>query len=121
MRARVGMTGLMIALLLAVATVVSCGGGPLGTTPVKKLIEQPRDYEGKTVTVKGEVKEALSLIFAKYFVLDDGTGEIHVTTERPLPKVGQTIRVTGTLEEAFSLGDFSVTVLHERQPEKKTR
>ena len=89
------------------------------TVSIKDIVDQPREYADKQVTVEGEVSGAFSLFVIKYFLVKDGTGEIGVVSEKPLPKVGQKIRVTGTVKEAFSLGDQSMTILIEDHPEKQ--
>ena len=54
------------------------GCGSLMATPIKKILENPRVYNGTSVTVSGEVTELFSLIVIKYFVVKDSTGEIVV-------------------------------------------
>ncbi len=88
------------------------------TTPVKKIVDNPRDYAGKTVTVSGEVKAVFGFFFMKYFVVDDGTGEITVVTSRPLPKKGVSIRVKGRVNELFTLGDTPTLVIVEEDDTK---
>ncbi|MEW6109820.1 MAG: hypothetical protein AB1632_11740 [Nitrospirota bacterium] len=83
------------------------------TTPINKILENPRDYSGKTVTVSGEVTEIFSLFVIKYIVVKDNTGEITVITKRPLPKKGTLIRIRGKVEEAFSIGDQQFIVIVE--------
>lgn len=68
----------------------------LFSTPIGKIIENPRDYANKTVTVSGEVKEVFGLLLIKYFTLKDKTGEVVVITERPVPRTGSRIKVKGT-------------------------
>lgn len=97
--------GLVLALLLL--------GACARTTPIKDILDNPRDYADQRVTVRGEVKQVFSLIVFKYFTVADATGEITVVTERPLPKVGTRIDVTGTVKEAFSLGDQTATLIYE--------
>jgi hypothetical protein len=82
-------------------------------TPIDKILENPRDYDGKQVMVSGEVTEIFSFFAIKYFVVKDKTGEIVVVTQRPLPKKGIRIRAKGTVEEAFSLGDRQLIVIRE--------
>ncbi len=94
-----------------VLAIVACES--IVSTPINKIIENPRDYNGKTVTISGEVTEIFSLFVIKYFVVKDKTGEIVVVTERPLPKQGSTIKVKGTVEEAFSIGDKQLIVIVE--------
>jgi aspartyl/asparaginyl-tRNA synthetase len=107
------MTGLLLAGLLVLA---ACDR----VTPIKDILEHPREYADKTVTVKGEVKEVFSLVVVKYFVINDGTGRITVVTDRPLPARGERLAVKGTVREAFSLGDQSLTLIVE-EPEENRR
>ncbi len=97
---------LLLSLMLA-----GCTG--LFSTPIKKIIDNPRDYYGKRVTVSGEVTEVFSLFVVRYFVVRDGTGEITVVTKKPLPRKGAKIRVKGTVEEAFSFGEKQAMVIVE--------
>jgi len=99
---------------MAMLLLVAC----VRVVPIKDILDQPREYADKKVTVDGEVSGAFSLIVIKYFLVKDGTGEIGVVSDQPLPKVGQKIRVTGTVKEAFSVGDQSMTILVEDHPEK---
>jgi aspartyl/asparaginyl-tRNA synthetase len=104
------------AAVLALVLLASCG---LFATSIKNIRDNPRDYDGKTVTVSGEVKSATNLLVVKYFTLADSTGEITVITKRPLPKAGSRLRVTGVVHEAFSLGDTSAVVIKENGGEAK--
>jgi hypothetical protein len=87
-------------------------------TPINKILENPRDYSGKTVKITGEVSEVFGLIVVKYFVIKDGTGEIVVVTEKPLPKKGTKITVKGTVQEAFTIGDKQLLVVVENEENK---
>jgi hypothetical protein len=104
---RTGASILLFSLLL-----FSCDS--LFTTPIHKILSDPRDYVGKTVTVSGEVTQVFGLVFIKYFKIKDATGEITVVTEKPLPKVGSKIKVKGSVKEAFSIGDQQVVVIVEK-------
>jgi hypothetical protein len=82
-------------------------------TPIAKLLENPRGYEGKQVQVSGEVVEIVSILIVKYFIVRDDTGEITVITQRSLPRKGEKVKIYGRIEEAFSLGDQQLIVLIE--------
>ena len=82
-------------------------------TPIKKILDNPRDYSGKTVTVSGDVTEVFSLFIIRYFMVKDSTGEIVIVTQKPLPRKGSKISVKGTVQEAFSLGDKQLIVIVE--------
>lgn len=98
-----------MALLISLAA--ACEG--IGTTPIGNILDKPRNYADKKVTVSGEVTEIFSLVVIKYFVIQDNTGQITVVSDKPLPRKGTTVRVTGTVKEAFSIGDQQLLVLVE--------
>ncbi len=92
---------------------LSVGCSRLMATPIKKILDHPREYSGKPVTVSGEVTELFSLFVIKYFVVKDSTGEIIAVTHKPLPAKGSKITVKGSVQEAFSLGDNQLIVIME--------
>ncbi len=102
-----------IGIAILFSSLILFGCGNLFSTPIGKILADPRAYAGKTVTVSGEVTQIFSLVFIKYFRLRDKTGEIVVVTDRPLPKVGTKISVKGTVQEAFSIGDQQLIVIVE--------
>ncbi len=101
-----------IAILFSSLILSGCGG--LFSTPIGKILADPRTYAGKTVTVSGEVAQIFSLVVIKYFRVRDETGEIVIVTDRPLPKVGTKVKVKGTVQEAFSIGDQQLIVIVEQ-------
>jgi hypothetical protein len=103
---------LLLILIMIVLLVGACE--KFGTTPIGNILEKPREYADRTVVVYGEVEEVFSLVFVKYFVLEDKTGRIPVITDKPLPKEGTKIKVRGLVKEAFSLGDQQLLVLIEQ-------
>lgn len=96
-------------------TLFLCSCDSLFTTPINKILENPRNYAGKTVTVSGEVTRVFSLIIVRYFVIRDSTGEVTIVTEKPLPKIGTKMKVKGTVEEAFAIGDQQLIVIFEKK------
>ena len=103
-------------LFLFASVAIACSG--VFSTPISKIVDNPRDYEGKMVTVSGEVTEIFALFVLKYFVVDDGTGTITVITQKPLPRKGTKIRVKGEVKEMFSLGDTQALVIIEDSGKK---
>lgn len=101
-------------LLIIFVTLFLCSCDSLFTTPIRKILENPRNYTGKTVTVSGEVTRVFSLIIIKYFVMRDSTGEVTIVTEKPLPKIGTKMKVEGTVQEAFAIGDQQLIVIFEK-------
>lgn len=83
------------------------------SVPIKKIIENPRKYEGETLIISGKVVDRMSLIFLNYFRLQDETGEIIVVTSRMLPALGDRVRVKGKVVEAFTIGNEQLLVFAE--------
>jgi hypothetical protein len=100
----------LVSLLLLCATACAT------QTPIRQILNDPRTYDGKTVTLEGEVTNTFSLMIIKYFEINDGTGAIGVVSSKALPAKGQRIKVTGEIRQAFSLGDRNLTVLMEDGP-----
>ena len=100
----------LVAVLL-LALLPCCGS--LFETKVKEILDNPKDYEGHVVRIHGTVKEAVNIVVLKYYVVDDGSGEIPVVTKRAVPAKGAKVSARGRVKQAFSLGDATLTVLVE--------
>ena len=104
----------VVVLVLAFSLLlIGCTG--IFPTPIHKILENPRDYDGKPVKISGEVTEVISLVVLKYYIVKDKTGEIIVVTKKPLPREGTNITVEGTVQEAFSIGDKQLIVIVEKE------
>lgn len=82
-------------------------------TKIKDILDHPREYENKEVTLYGTVTGSTSLLFIKFFELQDDTGSIRVVTDRVLPKQGEKLRVTGHME-SIEVGPARWIVLREK-------
>jgi len=87
------------------------------STPIGKILSEPREYEGKEVIIKGKVSEVHSLIFVKYFKVKDKTGEIIVITEKTLPKINQNIKIKGTVEPFQILSETFIVIKEKSDKE----
>lgn len=105
--------------MLCMVVVLCCSCDRLFPTRIGDIAKDPRAFADKDVTVSGEVGEAISLYFVKYFSLNDGTGEIIVVSSKPLPRKGEKLRIKGRIREAFSLGDKTLLVIVENEETKK--
>jgi aspartyl/asparaginyl-tRNA synthetase len=114
-------------IIIGVLIAVILGGGAwyyfiqVDHTPIEKILKNPRAYDGKEITIAGEVTDRTSLLFVKFFKLKDKTGEITVTTKKSLPAVGAKERVKGKVEEAFTIGDQQLLVFVENEGEKSQK
>jgi hypothetical protein len=84
------------------------------TTRIKDILDRPRDFENKEVTLYGTVTGGASLLVTKYFELQDDSGSIRVVTDRVLPKKGEKVRVTGQME-SIELGSERLIVIREKK------
>lgn len=100
----------------AVSLILLFGCAP--APDIQEVVENPREFADRTVTLRGEVQDTFGLLTLKYYTLKDDTGSISVVTERPLPRKGEKLRVTGRVTEAFTLGSRSMVVLVEDKPKK---
>ncbi len=100
-----------------VLIVVAIGGGAWyyinGTqhTKIETILSNPKSFEGKEVTIEGEVTDRTAFFpSAKFFRLKDKTGEIVVATQRSLPEIRSTIRAKGKIDDSFPVGDQKLVV-----------
>ncbi|MGH8104130.1 MAG: hypothetical protein ACREJQ_06390 [bacterium] len=87
----------------------------IGATPIGKIQQNPRDYDGRVVTISGEVTERVSIFDLKYYTVKDKTGEIHVVTKKTPPETGTRVTVRGKVQEAFAIGGAHLVVLVEEE------
>jgi hypothetical protein len=107
--------GITVVLMIAVALCGCDAYRKFSATKIRDILDHPRDYEKKDVTVYGTVVDASSMIFVKFFELEDGTGRIKVVTTRVLPQTGEKLRVTGRME-SIEIGPQRMIVLREYNP-----
>ncbi len=85
----------------------------LTATKIKKIVDHPRDYENKEVTIYGTVTDTASMLIVKYFEVQDDTGKIKVVTVRTLPAKGEKVKVTGRTT-VLEVGTERWVVLREK-------
>lgn len=85
-----------------------------GAKPIRELLDDPSRYDGKTVRIAGQVKEAAGVLGYGAYKIDDGTGTLTVVSQGGgAPRVGAKVGVEGTFRAAFTVGSRSVSVLME--------
>lgn len=96
----------LAAALALAALVAGCDYLPFGFTPIKEITAAPASFEGKEVKIQGKVKDVtkVPLFGIRMYVLQDGTGDVAVTTEEDLPALGQRLAVKGVGESAAIIG-----------------
>jgi len=112
-RPRVARTLLPLALL-TLALVVAPGCRGVSTTPIKTLLDDPGQYDGKTVAIEGDVTRSYGVLGYGAYQVNDGTGTLSVVTkEGGAPRTGAHVGVLGTFRAAFTLGTETAAVLKE--------
>jgi hypothetical protein len=90
---------------------VACSG--IFPTPIRDILDHPEQYDGKRVTIEGEVDASANLVLVRYYRLRDQTGSLAVVTPKAVPRKGAHVKVSGIVHQAFVLGDQNLTVLNE--------
>jgi len=89
---------------------------------IENILSKPKEYEGKVVTIEGDVTDRTSFFSViKFYKVKDKTGEIIVVTKRTLPGIKSTLRIKGRIDEAFPMGDLKLLVFWEDSFEEKGR
>lgn len=89
--------------------------GCAGVTPIADLLQRSSEYNGKTVRVKGEVKEAAGALGRGAYQIRDKTGTLTVVAEGASPPpTGTVTGVKGVFQSLFTLGSKTLAVLREQ-------
>ncbi len=89
--------------------------GCAGVTPISELLANSTKYNGKTVRIKGEVRNAAGLLGRGAYQVNDKTGTLTVLSETASPPpAGVTTGVKGVFQSLFTLGSKSLAVLQEQ-------
>ena len=88
---------LLLSLFFSLAFVnVACDAAySITATKIRDILDHPRDYQSKEITVYGTVTNAVSLLVIKYYEIQDDAGSIKVVTDNLLPARGEKLSVTG--------------------------
>jgi hypothetical protein len=101
-------------LLLALC----CAGCGWGSTPVDRVARTPARFQGREITVRGNVVWAgfLPQVGSRAFELESDGARLLVLSARTAPALGARLRVSGHLETDFDLGDRRAPVLLDDGP-----
>jgi hypothetical protein len=115
-RRKAPITVALFNLICLVGLIAGCGG----TQKIKNLLDDPAQFDGKTVQVSGEVTENVGAMGYGLYVVDDGTGVITVLAKQGgAPRQGAKISVKGMFRSGFTFGSTSMAVIEEEK--RKTR
>jgi hypothetical protein len=88
--------------------------GCASVTPIRQLLDDPSEYDGKTVRIEGRVRGAAGGLGVGAYEVEDKTGRLTVVSDRgDPPRTGADVGVKGTFQALLSLGIKSLAVLKE--------
>jgi hypothetical protein len=100
--------------LLFVAAIALAAGCKPGFTPISQLLNDPGQYDHKTVRVAGKVTHAIGVLGYGGYQIDDGSGQMTIVTKSSgAPREGAEVGVEGEFRSGFTLGTESVAVIIE--------
>jgi hypothetical protein len=89
-------------------------GACAGVTPIRDLLNDPSHYDGKTVSIEGNVKGSVGGLGVGAYEVTDKTGTLTVVTNQESPpRTGSKVGVKGKFQALLSLGFKSLAVLRE--------
>jgi hypothetical protein len=79
-------------------------------TSIADVRARATELGGRQVTISGKVVDTLTvpLVDARYYQVDDGSGELWVETRSELPAEGAEVRATGSLSPGFKVGSVEM-------------
>ncbi len=102
-------------LILAVSVAVLLAGCK-GATPIKRLLDDPSQFDGKTVEIAGKVTASIGVLGAGAYRVDDGTGRLVVISkDGGAPREGAEVAVKGVFRAAFTFQTETAAVLMESE------
>jgi hypothetical protein len=100
----------LLPLLGALVLLAGCAG----VTPIRDLLNDPSEYDGRTVRIEGKVRGAAGGLGVGAYEVEDDTGRLTVVTdERDPPRTGANVGVKGKFQALLSIGIKSLAVLRE--------
>ncbi|MGI9039466.1 MAG: hypothetical protein ACR2GQ_11480 [Gemmatimonadota bacterium] len=88
--------------------------GCASATSIGELLDDPGRYDGKTVSVEGEVGSAVGGLGMGAYRVQDDSGTLTVLSDvGSPPRDGAKIRVKGVFSALFTIGSQGVAVLRE--------
>ena len=99
--------------ILVAATMVFLSGCK-GATPIKRLLDDPSQYDGQSVQIAGTVTRSIGVLGTGAYQVDDGTGRLVVISkDGGAPREGAKVAVKGVFHAAFTFQTETAAVLVE--------
>ncbi len=106
----------VLAPWILAASLLPLLAGCKGATPIRKLLDDPSQYDGLTVQIAGEVTQSIGVLGRGAYRVDDGTGRLVVISkEGGAPREGAKVAVKGVFKAAFTFQTETAAVLMESE------
>lgn len=103
-------------VILAVLFSLTLLNGCKGTVAIKTLLDDPSQYDRKTVRIAGTVGTSFGVLGYGAYRIDDGTGTLTVVSKGGgAPREDVRVGVEGEFRSAFTLGTETAAVLIEKR------
>ncbi len=99
--------------------ILTAGCGRILPVKISEIYENTYKYEDKTISVKGEVENSISVFGLSGFILSEGGKKMVVVGHDISPSPGEKITVRGELSVPFRWQDEVLLVLDASQKGKK--
>jgi hypothetical protein len=91
-----------------------CNKDDMKTTSIRALMDNPGQYDDKTVRIAGEVEDSAGVLGVGTYKVNDGTGSIRVLAKSGgVPSSGAKVGVEGEFDSAYTFGDDTGAVIVE--------
>ena len=94
-------TAMLAVLIASAAAAAACGG-----KSINHVLADPSRYYDREVTLSGRVVDSYSVARQGVYLLEDGTGQLWIASDRGVPRTGARVEVRGTIREGFNIGRF---------------
>jgi len=100
----------ILLIFIALVTLTGCDYLPFGYTGIKDVMQNPANYEGKEIKVKGIVANVLKIPFVeiKLYTIKDEGAELTVLTDLQLPGTNQKIAIRAIVDNTAIIGGESI-------------
>jgi len=101
----------LLAATLALISLSACAS----VTPIGDLLANPSRYEGKSVSIQGDVTGGVGALGMGGYQVRDNTGTLTVVSDvGSAPPTGTAVRVKGIFQSLLTIGNRGLAVLRER-------
>lgn len=88
----------------------------LGNEKIETILSHPEKFDGKEVSIWGQISKSKGLFKLGYYVLNDGTGSLPVVTiDSYAPKSGETMTIKGKIVQVYRSDSDSKIVLYQTE------